>query len=767
MIDNSASMGDKQALLAQAVPDMITRLVTPNCIDNTGTIQGQADAMGVCANGKPEFPPVHDMHIGIISSSLGGRGGDECPPVFPNPANPSLDSHNDDQAHLIHRGGDDEHNVAKASQNNFLAWFPPGANQGKTPPANPETTPGARGMPGTLIGDFTDMIAGVHEHGCGFEAQNEAWYRFLVQPDPFDKIVKNGRRASLQGLDQVVLAQRAAFLRPDSLLAVIVVTDENEEVANPLAVGGQAWLYENSVWPGQSGAGGLGAPEGTIECQTNPNDANCTSCAFSSVQNSSSFMTRCPNDNNTVGMESPGTGGFLTRSDDGINVRFFHQKQRFGVYAGYPLSRYIRGLTQPTVPDRSHEVDGNGNYVGDQPQFANCVNPIFANDLSGTVGVSDPTSSKLCGLTPGPRTPDLVYYAAIVGVPHQLLQSQPGDPNCPMGTNAQDCPQKDVFSEADWKLMTGADAENYDFTGADFHMLESIGPRAQSACPPGSNDDCDAINGREYDTQKSNLQFSCIFPLTTPKDCTSMAFTQACDCLAPSVSQNSALCQKNGATYGTTQIKGKAYPSVREVELAHAMAGQASGVQGIVSSLCPIHTSAQGPSDPLFGYRPAVNAIVNRLKNALQVQCLPQTLTVDQTTGEVPCLILVTLPPDPMRLEQVCNTIDGLQIPPQDILQRFQDTAIAAYNAAGGMKSGLTDPRTQPVCQIKQIGQNNMDYQNCATGNQSAPGWCYVSGQAAGSCPQQILFTANQPPRGGAVSLQCIEQTNAVIDGGK
>ena len=30
MIDNSASMGDKQALLAEAVPDMITRLESPN-----------------------------------------------------------------------------------------------------------------------------------------------------------------------------------------------------------------------------------------------------------------------------------------------------------------------------------------------------------------------------------------------------------------------------------------------------------------------------------------------------------------------------------------------------------------------------------------------------------------------------------------------------------------------------------------------------------------------------------------------------------------
>jgi hypothetical protein len=84
---------------------------------------------------------------------------------------------------------------------------------------------------------------GVHEHGCGFEAQNEAWYRFLVQPDPFDHVTVSGGRASLVDYDQVILQRRAAFLRPDSLLAIIVVTDENEQVANPLSVGGQGSLY--------------------------------------------------------------------------------------------------------------------------------------------------------------------------------------------------------------------------------------------------------------------------------------------------------------------------------------------------------------------------------------------------------------------------------------------------------------------------------------------------------------------------------------------
>src|ERR1700691_3964212 len=83
------------------------------------------------------------------------------------------------------------------------------------------------------------------------------------------------------------------------------------------------------------------------------------------------------------------------------------------------------------------------------------------------------------------------------------------------------------------------------------------------------------------------------------------------------------------------------------------------GSQGILSSLCPIHTTdnAQG-NDPLFGYRPAITSIVNRLKNALSVECLPEKLSPvpDGQGGVVQCLILATLPNN-LKAEEatVCN----------------------------------------------------------------------------------------------------------------
>jgi hypothetical protein len=816
MIDNSASMGDKQALLAKAVPDMIQRLVQPICVDAMGNPSGgnaMPDGSG-CGNGKPEFPPVHNMHIGVITSSLGGRGGDICPtdpanPASRNPANTALDAHNNDQGHLIQRGGDPadptiENIVNDATApDNFLSWFPTvPANMGAMgPPTTPITAVN------TLIADFTQIIAGVHEHGCGFEAQNESWYRFLIQPDPFTSITKdqNGH-AQLGGIDDVILKQRSDFLRPDSLVAVIVVTDENEEVADPLAIGGQGWLYENTTFPGGNGP----APEGTIECKTNPYDQNCTSCGFDTTKMAPNFTQRCPAD------PPGGMGGYLDSSNDQINVRFFHQKPRFGVFAGYPLSRYIRGLTKPTVPNVPNEHDGNGNYIGDQDGQANCVNPLFAENLP-----ADHTT-EWCQLTRGPRTPDLIYYAAIAGVPHELLQAKPGElapgatvPDCPAGTNPADCPQKSRLTTGDWTLITGNDAaviagtqpENYDFTGADFHMVESEVPRTMntgnwanaSTCPPGNpmGANCDPINGSEWDPQKGDLQLACRFDIRPQyggvgKDCTSTKYTGSCDCAAGNRLLNNTLCD---TATPTLQIYGKAYPSVRELEIAHAMSLQnaMAGGQGIVSSLCPIHvTDMAGGNDPLYGYRPAVNAIVNRLKTALSAQCVPQKLAADPTCGNFPCLVLVSLTKDvsPTGDTTLCKnpgmacSVAGLSPPDPaagqvDVVSRFCDAQEAAWKA--NHNGPGPDPLTVPVCVMTQLYQaapgapntcspppaaaGTFNNGSCAAST-ADQGWCYVTGAAAGGCGHSILFTSSMPPAGSTVSLQCIEQAVTAIDAG-
>src|SRR5258708_21558380 len=70
-IDNSASMGDKQYFFTQAIPDLIDRLINPNCVDNLpGTAVGSRPvaAAGRPPGGQAEVPPVPDLHEGIASS---------------------------------------------------------------------------------------------------------------------------------------------------------------------------------------------------------------------------------------------------------------------------------------------------------------------------------------------------------------------------------------------------------------------------------------------------------------------------------------------------------------------------------------------------------------------------------------------------------------------------------------------------------------------------------------------------------------------------
>src|SRR4051812_38285000 len=61
MIDNSKSMGDKQKLLAEAVPQLVNRLVVPRCVNTAGEVRMRATPADACPAGfAPEFRAVKD-----------------------------------------------------------------------------------------------------------------------------------------------------------------------------------------------------------------------------------------------------------------------------------------------------------------------------------------------------------------------------------------------------------------------------------------------------------------------------------------------------------------------------------------------------------------------------------------------------------------------------------------------------------------------------------------------------------------------------------
>jgi len=806
-IDNSASMGDKQVYLIQAIPDLIDGLVNPNCIDNaTGAVVGKSMQGTGCAQGSaPEFPAVKDMHIGIVSSSLGPRLSEIDPTLVTGVCNDpqqaqapfgGVNAHMDDHAHLLSRSLTGvapalvEGAVADAASG-FLYWYPEAANMmgtmvgingPATGPATPIQTAGAPGVPMTLEGDFGSLVSGVGVFGCGIESQMESWYRFLVQPDPYETLglnmtvppVSGQHPAQWQGVDSTIIQERHDFLRPDSLVAVFVLSDENDSEIDVRSLGGLGYFFMRTTFA---------PPHGTSACAGTPAQIASPACASCSPGNTDPACVATP--------PATGVATYSAINDWGYdpNLRHVHMRQKYGIDPQFPVERYFYGLTSAVVPDRTHEYPaGATGYSGFGPNMT-CTNPLYAAslptqaDLSATIATATPVSAAdaktLCSLPTGTRTSDKVFFAHIGGVPHQLLHFQAGNP---VGS---------TLSPADWVKILGTNPEIYNYNGIDPHMYESYTPRLpgqaetlvnpptfdssgtnplEPTAAPSTGPGSDPINGREWITDvpvsmhrlEVDRQFACIFPLTTPRDCTLPVNGYACDCPMTPLThdQTPPVCSD---TTPTMQVAAKAYPTVRELLVAKMM-----GVQGIVSSICPTDvTDNAAGNDPNYGYRPAVAAIIDRLKAALSNACLPQKLT-PLADGSVQCLILVTLPgTGGSCTNPTCPAGMGLQVPTDSaVLAQFCANAEANYV---GEKGAPGDPALQSVCQLTQLVKGTApatDFDaNGSCDISLDKGWCYVEGAGANGCSQAIVFAQDSPPAGSVTNLSCIESNVTVVGG--
>lgn len=490
VVDNSASMGDKAGILSKSVDSLLRRLV-----------------------GEKK---ITDIHVGIISTSLGAAGGDVCP----------TGGRYDDRGHLL---GSGVLSVAKS------------------------------GSVDSLVADTQKEIIAVGETGCGLEAQLESMYRFLVQPDPPQSIRLDAKNvAVLEGVDYELLAQRKAFLRPDSALAIVMLTDEDDSSPDPRSLKGQGWAFAARSFPGSTtfrgdARNGTTAPRATSACSVDPASADCTSCAL------------VPG---TTDSECAKNGGFYAADEDNLNVRFHRMKQRFGVDPRFPVARYSDALTTRRVPDRGTDHDAEGRYV----HAATCTNPIFAAALPEKQG------DEICRLKEGARSRQLVTFHLIGGLPPGLA-----------GKRA---------SEIAWTKVLGGNPDAYDTTGIDPHMIQSVAPRAGLPAPSATRGDngTDPVHGREWDTRKDDLQYACTFVLPTPRACT--AQDPSCDCAQDD--RSPPLC---GATSGE-QVRGKAYPTIQELRVAKAL-----GERAVVSSICAV--------DAQRGYGAALDLLVERMTPVL------------------------------------------------------------------------------------------------------------------------------------------------------
>jgi hypothetical protein len=761
MVDNSRSMADKQQILAAAIPDLVRGVVNPPCVDGSGLPSAQQPSGPTDACPDPatrrKFAPLLDIHIGVITSSIGGHASDACPntETYSCPGG-ATNATNNDMGHLISRldpcnGG----SVSTYQGNGFLAWdpagkdTPPGESQLGSIAVDPATGAVTTVMPG-LVASLKDMVLGAGQIGCGYESSMESWYRFLVDPEPYQTIAVDPStgRADPQGVDQVLLQQRKDFLRPDSLLLIVGMSDENDCSIKEY---GQFYFAAQQRDPTNPNKN-FYLPKPRSECAVDPNDKCCRSCGQD--------QSGCPADPNC-------TGSLDAKTDD-VNLRCWDQKRRFGIDFLYPIDRYVTGLSLPVVPNRA----------GDMVQ-----NPLFS-DLNPNDGASFIRDSSLVLLT------------YVVGVPWQDIARRRADgtPDLLSGLDALGNPVGGFKRGNELAMMDASGHTTWDYVignpgsaagPLDPHMIESDAPRTGTspitgdtlAPPSASEGGTDAINGHEYTPGTKNgvqaapddLEYACIFPLPSPRDCADPSIV-SCDCTDPQ--NDNPLC-KSGPNGRTLQTHAKAYPGIRQLALVKAL-----GLQGTVGSICPAQLA--DPSARDYGYRPAVDAVLGVLGDRLWTEdtgnCLPRKLTAD-AQGQVACTILEARNTgqhlDAPACDALCGTLAGrTAVPASDASLRTaveKDPVsvaagvdcVCAIPQLGGAPSPSCqdvgsplaacecDPATIPVLDGKQVS-----------------GWCYVDASASPplgnpeilkSCPvteqRQLRFVGAGAPANGTITF--------------
>jgi hypothetical protein len=723
MVDNSSSMGDKQDILSVAIPDLLGELLNPSCVDAAGKqVTAQpAGPLDPCPDptSQRELQPVLDIHVGLISSSLGTFGADGCGAT----PSPNLD----DQGHLLNRSlvnGLPGPPVSTYQNQGFLAWDP---GKGLTPPGETSTF--------NLETSLTSIVKGDAQEGCGFESQNESWYRLLVDPAPYANYSFDGKVETKSGTDSTILQQRKDFLRPDSLLAIINVTDETDtSIKQQQFYPAFAQLY-------------YAMPHATTACTTKgPLDACCTSCGLPPARGcpANADDPACATSFTPVPSNAPSTGG-----DDAFSLHAFGlgtHKARYGVEFFYPPSRYVEALTSPTVTNDS------GKPV---------PNPLFTPATpGGTV-----------------RDKGLVFYAAITGVPWQLIARQiggtpTGAPDLTMGVSALDPTQQGGFKSSAELALKDAKGHTFwdDIVGDPESYVAPISPFMQELSTARSGVDPitglstasgNAVNGGERTIPGppyGDIEYACTFLLPKSKDC-SLPGVTSCDCCPPQsttcttpISPDNPLCAPNPndldpithAPRMTLQIGAKAYPGIKNLAIVKGV-----GNQGIAASICP--KQLDDATRPDYGYRPAMQAILDRLKQAIGGECLPRPLTPN-AGGQVPCLVI-----EARNTNGAACACDGaarvaVSQQHQPAVTSVQSTPLAATE------------NWNCFCEITQTSGAALT--SCE--NDPIPksdGWCYVSSTVGNpalvsKCPpsekQQVRFAgAGNPVSGATTFITC------------
>ncbi len=232
LVDDSSSMGEEQASLTDEIPRMTRALAT-----------GDLDGDGV-----QDFPAVADLHVGVVSSDMGSGGF-----MVPTCGNGG-GSYTFGDDGLLRTAADPSTGCAPS--------YPPFQTyDASDPTADPDA----------LAHDVA-CVASLGTSGCGFEQQLESPLKALT---PSTSAVTFGMGTHGHGD-----TDNAGFLRDDSMLAVILLTDEDActpsdpeifdpNVSNPTYPGDlnlRCFMYPDAIQPVSRYVDGLLALRGS------PND---------------------------------------------------------------------------------------------------------------------------------------------------------------------------------------------------------------------------------------------------------------------------------------------------------------------------------------------------------------------------------------------------------------------------------------------------------------------------------------------------------------
>ncbi|MFI5301421.1 MAG: hypothetical protein ACHREM_25320, partial [Polyangiales bacterium] len=451
----------------------------------------------------------------------------------------------------------------------------------------------------TGAGGVTNLEAGTscvvqsaHEDGCGYEASFESIYHFLIDPAPYKSASATCSKApggvtcssdiNVSGVDTDLLTQRKAFLRSDSLLAVIVMTDENDGSLKPA---GANWVFAGL--PGGTTDHDSSMPRGWKSCTSLPDDYEDED--YHNIEaKGCKWCYNDPSDSNcSVSWKAAGSTDWDQR-----NLRMFEETHRFGVNGLYSRSRYVQGFTATTVVGSDGKTGPNGIYVGG-------------------------------------RTADLVVLATIVGVPEKLVNdSTTGLP-------------KDL-AESDWNLIVSPDhsvrspymIESITPRAGIPHFVASTNPDyvpVNPTDPPLPGDFKDPVNGGDRDIPDTHdLQFACIGVRAT-----SAPDSKYSDCSSSSdTDKTNPIC----GTGGATQPRYKAYPGLRELRILHEIGQSGAGVSTVAASICA-HSFAPAVQSIVAKLQAALNnqcikSDLNPDATTSEVNCvIEEVFATDQVGG--------------------------------------------------------------------------------------------------------------------------------------